>query len=597
MNTNKHLDDLFAAARHEEPIISEENARELLAKSEHMQASPFIFSTKGIIMSTIGLGLAAFIGYLAFTSSPQAPVTHSTSVTMPISNLLAHSTNSNTDEPKKSDAKAAKKVIIATDANDDVVPIPPTPPLPPIPPLPSLPPMISTPVKVTGIKPIPLAPEKYAKLGIAKKDDGIVTFSQKNEHGKIFTMGFPKNSWGIIIGGKDLENAVSDAPHFAPLIVTDTKGNKRLMQFSSDKDGVKTRSMEIHAHGTNNDIDAEETSKIIDNAVNIENLQIGGEDGDVDKLTIGKLDSIQLKEIENAFVTDNPGANFNMDSLRVMIDTAPMSTLKTPGKKMQVQVYVNVDKRETDTSINGKSQKKIVVKNTIRIDSVMHAANEAVGKAHKELQKIVKKLHLENLSTSDVTVEKEMKELENEIANERGTSTNSIKHAHDAAMLAMNAMEKQYANLDKLVPILVRTATSEHVNTEEGITYDDGLIFWYNPEKELLAAVPEANKVQSSVATPSSDIQTSIISNAVIYPNPAKNKTTLRFALSEPRTVAFSIHDLLGKRVLDGGSIPETSAGSFEKELNVGELTEGVYLLVITTNKGEQNMQRLVIKK
>ncbi|MEP7235888.1 MAG: T9SS type A sorting domain-containing protein, partial [Ignavibacteriota bacterium] len=88
-----------------------------------------------------------------------------------------------------------------------------------------------------------------------------------------------------------------------------------------------------------------------------------------------------------------------------------------------------------------------------------------------------------------------------------------------------------------------------------------------------------------------------VLHKTLIYPNPARTSATVRLALSEPRNLAFSIHDLLGKRVLEAGNLTATSAGDYEKDLNISELPAGVYLLVITTDKGEQNMQRLVIEK
>src|SRR5579872_1061203 len=99
-NTNKHLDDLFAEARHEDPVISEQHARELLTTGEHMQPSLSLFSTKGIIMSTIGLSLASVLAYFALSGSPQAPVSvsHNTTINTPLMNLFAHRIAS-TDEP------------------------------------------------------------------------------------------------------------------------------------------------------------------------------------------------------------------------------------------------------------------------------------------------------------------------------------------------------------------------------------------------------------------------------------------------------------------------------------------------------------------
>ncbi len=576
-NTNKHLDDLFAAARREEPIISEENARELLVKNEPMQASPFIFSTKGIIMTTIGLSLTAFTAYIMLSGSPQAPLTHTTSV--PATSLFTHSTNSNTDEQKKSDAKAEMNTTIATKANDEVLPPPLTPPLPRIPPLPSLPRIISTPVKIIGIKPMALAPEKYAKMGVSKREDGTVTFSQKNENGKIFSMSFPKNTWGITIGDQD-QNEITDAPHFAPLIVTDTKGNKRMMQFTSDMNGKKLRTLEIQSRAEDENIDPQKITDLVNNALKIEGMmQMGGKDGDIDQLRIG-LDSNDMKELHNAISIETNVENNSDTSLH--------------GEKhitKGTRVTINNNRREVDTTINGMHKKMIVmnINKHISIDSTMKAAHESIKQAEKELKNVMKRLHLENLDTSKVKINVQELEKElDEVNTDEISKDNYTDPLHDILEL-----ENQSNQLNDLVPILVRTATSEHFNQEEGITFDDGLIFWYKPGKDLFVTVPEA---QSSV-TSSQSITSGIISKAVLYPNPAKTKTSLHFDLSQPGTIAFSIHDLLGKRVLDAGSIRETSAGSFEKELNVSELTAGVYLLVITTDKGEQSMQRLVIEK
>jgi hypothetical protein len=101
-NTNKHLDNLFAAARQQEPVISEEHARELLLQSKHMPSSKII-STKGAIMTSIGLSVAAVTAFIAFSGSPstnssQLPSAQPQSAAM--QNLSAQSAN----EPQKYDA-------------------------------------------------------------------------------------------------------------------------------------------------------------------------------------------------------------------------------------------------------------------------------------------------------------------------------------------------------------------------------------------------------------------------------------------------------------------------------------------------------------
>src|SRR6516225_9864089 len=135
--TNSNIDDLFAAARGEEPVISEPGARDLLRTSRHMQAAPFILTTKGILMTSFGLCAAAILGYIALSSSPnvktitQSPASHiiTASTQLPsdeVKNLLT----SRVEEPKKAD-KIVKKLIIVKRTDDEI----PTPPIPPLPPL------------------------------------------------------------------------------------------------------------------------------------------------------------------------------------------------------------------------------------------------------------------------------------------------------------------------------------------------------------------------------------------------------------------------------------------------------------------------------
>lgn len=514
-------------------------------------------------MSTIGLSLAVFTGYVLLSGSPQIQTPNSALSSR--SNIFAASATPIAEVQKKMEVE---KREIAPAAE-----ILPTPPVPP--PAPPTQPTILTPVKVAGIHPLPLAPEKFAKMGIAKKDDGTISFTQKNDNGHLFTMSFPQNSWGIVVGGDDNKD-MSDAPHFAPMIVTDTKGNKRLMQFSSDINGKKMRGLEIQSRADNDDVDPKQISDIVNNALKIEGqMQIGGKDGDIDFMKLG-LDSSDLKELHNA-INMEMNIDINIDSNQIV------PTTKQKGMKMMIYN----DKHVTDTLSNGKHQKTIIMKRTIRMDSTFQAAKGHVLQARQEIEKVIKKLNLKNLDSSNSQLQMQLKELTSELSD--GEANENI------LSLDIPNLEKMMPNFEGLVPVKVRNATTEHFNKGEGITFDDGLIFWYQPDKDLLAAVPEVAQ-QSGTLTPIA-ANPSVISKTALYPNPARNRTTVSFVLSEPRTVAFSIHDLLGKRVLDGGSISGTASGNYEKELDLHELTAGVYLLVITTDKGEQSIQRLVIEK
>jgi hypothetical protein len=601
-NSNKHLDDLFAAARHEEPILSRENAKDLLLENKPMQLPSKLISTKGAIMTSIGLSIAAVTAYVLLSGSPEVNPTNSNPIpSQPqVANLLAHPFQSNLDEPKKSDPVTKKMVIVKKGESVPTPPEPPQLPSAPVPPIPMVPPVLVTPpLKVAGITPVAIAPEKYAKMGITRRDDGIVSFSQKSDKGNILTMRFPKNTWGIIIGDDDQK--VSDAPHFAPVIVTDTKGNKRLIQFSSESQGHRLKTMEIQSRSD---------EEGFENALNIESkMQVGGLDGDMDKLTIGHLDGNSLK-----------------DSLLQIELQAESGVHSGNGKDespdhKQMKVLVKTNKVVSDTTINGKKQKMIVISNVVRkdsksnsvegmnLDSIMHEANIKLKIAQEQIKMI-------NFDSLHKVCEKANKDAQIELKNaknqmQRMNIDSILKSANENLIEAEKVMAKRCNDLNSLIPILVRSSTKDHYDSHENITYDDGLIFWYENSAELTNALrdpsgPEPGLIQFTIdpvpngkATPSTleVLAANVLNKTLIYPNPARTNTTVRFTLSEPRNLAFSIHDLLGKRVMEAGNLTATSSGSFEKELNLSELTAGVYLLVITTDKGEQSIQRLVIEK
>ena len=218
---------------------------------------------------------------------------------------------------------------------------------------------------------------------------------------------------------------------------------------------------------------------------------------------------------------------------------------------------------------------------TVRIDSSLRASEKSVEHAEQEINEVIKKLHLEKLDSLD----EKMKVLDQKMEFLDMEPT-------------MKEMELLSIKLEHLVPVLVRKSTSEHVDNTEGVTYDDGLIFWYDPGKDFTDAVPEATaEVEKSTPAVQHQAVNSVVNTTSIFPNPAREKTMIRFSLSEPREVVFSIHDLLGKRVAESGNMTGSTSGEYVHEIDVRDLKAGVYLIVLSTDKGEQSIQRLVIDK
>lgn len=150
-------------------------------------------------------------------------------------------------------------------------------------------------------------------------------------------------------------------------------------------------------------------------------------------------------------------------------------------------------------------------------------------------------------------------------------------------------------------------------------------VFWYVPSKELIESLPseyaqalikEFNIVEKisngeiniREAKDSQNIngsyinlnnyQNSIITNAMIYPNPAVSDFNIKFKLNETREVSILIYELTGQLISQDnytffkGTLQQ---GEHIIPIKISNLARGVYLISVTTLKGEQIVLRLVI--
>jgi Secretion system C-terminal sorting domain len=80
-----------------------------------------------------------------------------------------------------------------------------------------------------------------------------------------------------------------------------------------------------------------------------------------------------------------------------------------------------------------------------------------------------------------------------------------------------------------------------------------------------------------------------------IFPNPAYTNTTLSYRLTQSNNINISLYDLSGKKILELINRKEKS-GKHELRLDVSNLTNGVYYIVLR-NKDNVQIQKLVIAK
>jgi hypothetical protein len=138
---------------------------------------------------------------------------------------------------------------------------------------------------------------------------------------------------------------------------------------------------------------------------------------------------------------------------------------------------------------------------------------------------------------------------------------------------------------------------------------DDGVDFWYFPDKgkgivrltmlggglyktlnpdfghQLRHAFSYSRLVDAGSAAPPEKFFD-------VYPNPASGHFTLSFALDAEETLAFTVHDLLGRKRIDSGPHPY-GPGRHQARIDVSGLNPGTYLIAATGKNGVVHRQFL----
>jgi hypothetical protein len=137
------------------------------------------------------------------------------------------------------------------------------------------------------------------------------------------------------------------------------------------------------------------------------------------------------------------------------------------------------------------------------------------------------------------------------------------------------------------------------------------IIAWYEPDSLFLSLLPnkesteiktEYHAISNNLPAPSCKYfevcqnVTGKINSYLAYPNPAEQTLNIEIDLAEERQLEFIVTDITGKIIKTLNQNLNQAKGIQTYTYQIGELTEGMYLLIITTDKGEKVSTRIVKK-
>jgi hypothetical protein len=137
------------------------------------------------------------------------------------------------------------------------------------------------------------------------------------------------------------------------------------------------------------------------------------------------------------------------------------------------------------------------------------------------------------------------------------------------------------------------------------------LIIWYKPDSLLFATLPEllAKQIKDELDNISNKNEGAscqffevcqsnkgTIGKCILYPNPAAGLFQIDIELGEARQVSIYLTDISGKKIKDISILQTQENGLHTYKAELSQLSDGMYLVHITTDKGEYIVQRLMKK-
>jgi hypothetical protein len=582
MSQKPHLDDFFAAARRSEPVISHEEVGELIdaRPTEHTSTTHHI-TWKGMTMTTFGLGLAAVLSYFAFFTPDNdkinAPVVQAASAVAP-SQSPAYVPEIKTLVASKIEASSIPEVAVSV---KNVLDLPEVV-------------RVEAPIKVDEVRITEPSEVEMKRLGM-KVDGGKEVVVVQKVGKKFFIVTFGAKPFKVS-SQIETENPTDIEPsEILPVFVTNIDGTG-ILTANAPNENTSILTKEIHNETADGGKTVQKTltsdivingEEDIDETHEIEHEEKFNFDYNVDSM-ISAAFAGKGKMAANAKVL------VKTDDGEVNIDLSDKESDDKAMSKVRKQLRIAVNREGEDAhamNIDGLDSTRHIVK-------VIKIATDSLKTHMKDLKINMEDLkeHMQDMaknfkirindSSLNIDMNKMIDEMRQSMTAVEVEALQNGKHGLASIPKDFKVRVNSYvvpsfgelrAKVSELVPLRVA------LNEQKG----RGLIFWYEPSAAPAIPKQEAQAVASSTA----------IESVTINPNPARDHATVRFIMKNASAVTITVHDILGKRLLEAGQVTAGSGGAFSHEMDLSSLTQGVYLVVLTTDTGEQRIERILVNK
>lgn len=615
-NNKPNIDDYFARARGEDPVLSKDEARYLIENRPRKTLTSIIkkgITPMNILITTFAAAAATVIMTVAPFSdnTSEADLSHRDGrITNKVTGGGMITDDNYRDLAQTQLDTSQQQVFAANDTAKSINRLELDP----------------KPLDIKGVNIIELDNNELKKLGVDVKSNGKIMFpalKKFDNHYKDMYVVLEKENISIVDG-----NELGDNP-IIPRFVSDSKGNKRVSLISKNDYGMlqfwdtKKYKMNSNMNPITNTVLAKmnyklDTANIDKYMSNFDSLMKGFDEKMVHF-------DINMKEFDKAMADFDEhmqdidakfqGLEFSqgfLDSLKNELDKLP-DMIQYDGKEMIIRVpggdNNEIVKIVMDTSTSGDS-KVMRMQTSVSSDDI---DQEQVSEIEFKIK---------NLDNTIGDINDYMNNIEFEAnidADSMRKYINFMGRVHHDSLQKMN-MKIRYGNqsdkwlfpndeevsINQLVPVAVKI---------------DGVIeyiLWYEANDNLIKTLPaharkKLGKEISTFENIESTCNTEAIkddeaylevwrqcSGAIEYlslsPNPATDMINLEYDLTEERTISITLHDVLGREIKKIVSSEYKNIGHHAEYYQINDLPAGMYLVSVQSDTGENAVQRLIIK-